>query len=131
MRDIITKEGLDWEVDSAGTSGWHIGEKPHEGSIAIARQNGIDISRQRSRKFSTSDFNEFDLIIPMDRANKNDLFAMADNDISRNKVRMIMDFVSPGENINIPDPYYDNSFGRVFDMLKIGCQGIADSIDLD
>lgn len=127
MRDIIEKEELDWAVDSAGTSGWHVGEKPHEGSISIARKNGIDITHQRSRKFSFSDFSDFDLIIPMDASNKRDLASLAQNDGDLRKIRMIMDFVYPGQNIDIPDPYYDGSFGRVFDMLQIACQTIHDS----
>jgi len=127
MKETVTREGLDWEIDSAGTSGWHIGESPHDGSIAVARQNGIDLSQQRSRKFSSSDFNTFDLIIPMDKENMKDLLALASNESERKKIRMMMDFVYPGENIDIPDPYYDGSFGRVFDMLKEACQIIVNS----
>ena len=56
-------------VDSAGTAGYHIGNPPAPRSIAIALKYGIDISQQRCRKFSVSDFEDFDFIYVMDESN--------------------------------------------------------------
>ena len=57
--------GLDWEVDSAGTNGYHIGEAPHPLSQKVARLNGIDLGHQRARKFLADDFQRWDKIYVM------------------------------------------------------------------
>ena len=62
----LSKQGLAWEVDSAGTSAWHIGEAPDSRSIKIAKNNGINISTHQASKFSANDFDNFDFILAMD-----------------------------------------------------------------
>ena len=62
LKKHAQEKGLDWEIDSAGTSGWHVGELPDRRSIATAKQYGIDITDQRSRQFQKADFENFDLI---------------------------------------------------------------------
>ena len=56
-------------VDSAGTGNWHVGKQPDQRSIDTARRNGLDITGQRCRVFSTSDFDEFDYIFVLDNTN--------------------------------------------------------------
>lgn len=100
-------------VDSAGTGGWHINQPPDKRSIAVARKNGIDITGLRARKFSTDDFETFDLIYVMDRSNYKDVMALAQEDAHRQKVRMIL------ENDDVPDPYFggEQEFEEVYRML--------------
>ena len=62
LRDKITKAGLDWRVDSAGTNQYHTGDPPHPLSQKVAQLNGIDISEQRARRFTTTDLVQFDKI---------------------------------------------------------------------
>ena len=69
LQNRIEAHKLDWEVDSAGTSGWHIGQQPDHRSIAIARSNGIDISGQKARQFKASDLDYYDIIYVMDSSN--------------------------------------------------------------
>ena len=69
LRHKINLEGLDWEVQSAGTGSWHIGEAPDPRSQKIAKINGIDISKQKAQKFSQKHFSEFDRIYTMDSSN--------------------------------------------------------------
>ena len=76
LSHMCKEQNLDWTIDSAGTSSWHIGEPPHNGSIEIAAENGIDISHQKARQFSSSDFKNFDLILAMDSENLNNILAM-------------------------------------------------------
>ena len=66
-------------VDSAGTGGWHIGELPDARSIEIAKQNQIDISDQRCRKFKVNDFEDFDFIYVMDSSNLSDVLSTGQN----------------------------------------------------
>lgn len=128
MSDMVQKENLDWKVDSAGTGSWHIGEQPHHGSIQIANQNGLDISQQRARKFSTSDFNNFDLILVMDSSNYNDVIRLAENQIDKEKVRLILNYSYPNMNMAVPDPYFTGNFNEVFDLLKEACEKVLRNI---
>ena len=113
------QRGINMEVDSAGTSGWHQGEKPDSRSMATARDHGIDISKQRSRKFLRSDFEDFDVIFAMDESNYDNICVQASSETDREKVRLILNELSPGENLEVPDPYYggDRGFEDVYQML--------------
>ncbi|HCE55189.1 MAG: low molecular weight protein-tyrosine-phosphatase [Lutibacter sp.] len=118
-------------IDSAGTGAYHIGEKPDNRSIAIAKINGIDISDQRARKFLVEDFDEFDLIYVMDNENYRDVTAMARNINDKAKVKMILNEVFPKDNLDVPDPYLGGDYGfkNVFKMLDEACEIIAKKIN--
>jgi protein-tyrosine phosphatase len=109
----------DIQTDSAGTSNFHVGEQPDARMRMTAVKNGMDISDLRARQFVQSDFDEFDLIYAMDNANKMDILKLARNEADRAKVKLILDEIYPGENREVPDPYYggDEGFQEVFDML--------------
>lgn len=117
-------------VDSAGTGGWHIGSKPDKRSIAVARENGLDISQQRGRQFTTADFDHFDYIFVMDNSNYQDVTNMARNKADKAKVQRILDELFPGENVDVPDPYYggEDGFSQVFEMLDQACTNIANRL---
>lgn len=119
-------------VDSAGTGGWHVGELPDTRSVQIARQNQIDISDQRCRKFSVTDFDEFDLIYVMDRSNLSDVVSLAESDIHRGKVQMILDIKPEWNSREVPDPYYggEGGFETVFNLLDEACEHIAKKLEL-
>ena len=119
------------EVDSAGTAGYHIGEKPDKRSIAIAKQYNIDISNQKSRKFVIEDFDEFDYIYVMDSSNYDDVVDLARNENDKAKVILILNEVLPDENLDVPDPYFGGDFGfkNVYKMLDEACEIIAKKIN--
>ena len=114
-------------VESAGTGGWHVGERPDPRSMAVARKNSLDISYQRGRKFSRQDFEIYDHIFVMDNSNLRDVLSMVRDDIHMRKVSMILDEIFPGENVDVPDPYYggDSGFDNVYSMLDQACEIIA------
>ncbi|HMK07338.1 MAG TPA: low molecular weight protein-tyrosine-phosphatase [Flavobacterium sp.] len=114
-------------VDSAGTGNWHIGRQPDERSIAVARKNGLDISLQKGKHFQTQDFDNFDYIYVMDGNNYSDVLKMARSESDRKKVQMILNELFPGENVDVPDPYYglQNGFDSVYKMLDETCDIIA------
>jgi len=118
-------------VDSAGTGAYHVGEKPDKRSIAIANTNGIDISNQKARKFSVQDFDNFDLIYAMDTQNYRDIIALSRNDVDKAKVYLILNEVLPGEDLDVPDPYYGGDYGfrNVYKMLDEACSIIAEKIN--
>lgn len=115
-------------VDSAGTSAFHRGELPDSRSIEIAEKYNIDITNQRSRQFIAADFEIFDIIYVMDNSNKNNVLALAKNMNDRNKVKLILNESHPAKNLNVPDPYYDNGFENVYQMLDEACTNIANNL---
>jgi len=119
-----------FHVDSAGTGDWHVGSCPDERSIEVARRNGLDISAQRGRQFKVSDFDEFDHIYVMDASNLSNVKAMARNEEDKNKVKLILDEIFPGENMDVPDPYFGlhDGFNKVYAMLEEATANIADKL---
>lgn len=114
-------------VDSAGTGHWHVGKQPDERSIAVAKKNGLDISTQKGKLFSISDFDNFDYIYVMDSTNFDDVMRMAKTDTHKAKVEMILNELFPDENVDVPDPYFGltNGFDTVYGMLDEACENIA------
>lgn len=121
----IAERGLDWTVDSAGTSSWHVDERPDSRSIDVARKHSIDITKQRGRKFYAYDLEEFDLIYAMDSSNYSNILALTANEDERKKVELILNELWPGKNMAVPDPYYDDDgFEKVYQMLDAACEAI-------
>ena len=118
-------------VDSAGTAGYHVGELPDKRSIEVGLKYGIDITNQRSRKFTKSDFKEFDLIFAMDESNYQNIVAMSNDEADIQKVKMILNEIYPNENRNVPDPYYggDQGFENVYRVLDGACSVVASKLE--
>lgn len=114
-------------VDSAGTGSWHIDRKPDDRSITVAKKHNLDISKQKGRQFTKSDFENFDYIYVMDNSNYHDVIELADNQEQKNKVKLILNELFPSENVDVPDPYYGvaNGFAVVYQMLDETCDIIA------
>jgi len=106
-------------VDSAGTGNWHVGKQPDSRSIATAKKNGLDISSQKGKHFTPQHFEEFDYIYVMDGSNYDDVLFLAKTDDHKKKVSRILDELFPGDNVDVPDPYYglQNGFDMVYEML--------------
>lgn len=122
----IEAHDLDWSVDSAGTSEWNIGQPPDPRSIAIAREHGMEISLQRARKVRKKDLSDFDLILAMDQSNYRYLRELDTDNLYVDKIKLIMNFVNPGQNQAVPDPYYDGSFDLVYRMLDRAAKNIVE-----
>jgi protein-tyrosine phosphatase len=122
LKNKVKEHQLDWEVDSAGTGGWHAGELPDSRSIAVAKKYGIDLTDQRARQFQKSDLDTFDLILTMDKSNFKDIQRFAKTDEQRAKIHLIMNFSRPETDFEVPDPYYDNRFQLVYDLLDEACE---------
>lgn len=117
MEHMAKDAGLDWEIDSAGTGDWHVGQAPDKRSIAIAKTNGIDISSQRAQHFVLDLFDRYDRILVMDRNNYQDVLALTKDEAHKAKVSLFLD-----DDI-VPDPYYDNAlFEPVFRMIQERCK---------
>ncbi|WP_336128709.1 low molecular weight protein-tyrosine-phosphatase [Mesoflavibacter sp. CH_XMU1422-2] len=133
LAEGILKSKLDsnFIVESAGTAAYHVGNKPDPRSIAVARQNGLNITNQRARKFNKEDFENFDIIYAMDNSNYQNIIALAENDQQKDKVKLILNESFPDKNLDVPDPYYggEKGFENVYNMLDNACEIIAKRIN--
>jgi protein-tyrosine phosphatase len=119
-----------FSVDSAGTGSWHIGQTPDERSVAVAQKNGLNISNQKGRQFSSADFDAFDYIFVMDNSNYENVIALAETNEQKEKVKLIMNELDPKLNKDVPDPYFGmhNGFDIVYAMLDEVCEVIAQKL---
>jgi protein-tyrosine phosphatase len=126
LQKKIDEKGLNWKVDSAGTNGLHLNEKPHHLSQKVALQHGIDISTQRSRQFIKEDFERFDKIYAMagDVIEEMEMIGGKKFDIS--KVDLLLNEMHPGQNRDIPDPWFGPEAGyhKVFEMINKACDAL-------
>jgi len=124
LQDKINKAGLNWQVDSAGTNGYHVGEATHRLSQKVARMNGIDISGQLSRKFIKEDFERFDKIYAMAADVISEMKSIAGDKFIAAKVDLILNEKYPGQNRDVPDPWYGTEPGyhTVYELIDNACE---------
>ena len=111
--------------DSAGTHGYHIGSPPDSRSIKVAASQGIDMTDLRARKIKPSDYDDFDMILAMDRSHMDYLKHDAVKG-QRAELHMFLDFVQDGDVIDVPDPYYGGmaGFEHVLQLIDSGCDSL-------
>ena len=119
LEHLAKERGLNWEIDSAGTGDWHVGQQPDRRSIAVAKKYGIDISGQSCRQISGDDFLYYDRILVMDHNNLKEVLELAPDPSHKNKVSLFL------KDDIVPDPYYDdNQFESVYKMIDARCREI-------
>ncbi len=121
--------GLGLEIDSAGTHDYHVGEPPDERAVAAAARRGIDLRPLRARQVEDADFERFDLIVAMDRLNREALIARSPES-SRERIRLFMEFAGSSELQDVPDPYYGGlvGFEQVLDLAEEAAAGLLDEV---
>jgi len=124
MRHFAKAKHLDWEIESAGTSNYHIGEPPHPFSRKICLANGISIEHQRASQFKSSDFNYYDKIFAMSEDVLEDLMQLATTPIHSQKLGLLLDELPDFHLRSVPDPWYGDESGYqpVFNMIHAACQ---------
>lgn len=130
FRQVLASDAVDLriEVDSAGTHAYHIGEPPDSRTQAAARRRGIDMSALRARQVHASDFEEFDLILAMDRENLAELKRRCPPRLQE-RVRLLLEYASSTE-LEVPDPYYggEAGFEQVLDLIEQASRGLLDDL---
>ncbi|HKR23640.1 MAG TPA: low molecular weight protein-tyrosine-phosphatase [Allosphingosinicella sp.] len=126
LRAEAERIGLDVEIDSAGTGGWHSGEPPDRRAIAAARRQGVDISRQRARKVRAEDFERFDHIVALDEDNLAELEAMRPEG-ARARLSLLLDHAPGRAGQGVADPYYgqDGHFDIAWRDVAAGAEALA------
>ena len=118
--------GLSWTIQSAGTNGYHVGDPPHSLSQKVAKLKGIDISHQRARNFMAEDFLMYDKIYVMAKEVIRDMRRLTKKDFDGSRVELLMNEAYPGENMDVPDPYYGHEMGyhQAYEMIEKACCAI-------
>ena len=126
LQHKVNEAGLSWKVESAGTNSYHIGEPPHHLSQKVAQLNGINICDQRARRFKPSDLEEYDLLYAMSKDVIDDMKTMAGNNWQQEKVKLLMDELHPGQQKDVPDPWYgpEPGYHEVYKMIEAACEKI-------
>ena len=131
FRHIVSSQELHdlFEVDSAGTGDWHVGNPPDRRAQLAAAERGIDISDLRARQVDEYDLQRFDYVIAMDHANRRELMALAGQTYGH-KVRLLLEFGDISEIEEVPDPYYggDRGFDQVLDLIEQASEGLLNHI---
>ena len=127
MNHLLEQANLKDKIscDSAGTSSYHIGAAPDSRMTAAAAKRGIQLVG-RARQFRVSDFEDFHLILAMDKNNYRDILSLDKRGEYKDKVKLMCDFASHHPEKEVPDPYYGGSqgFDNVIDLLLDACDGL-------
>jgi protein-tyrosine phosphatase len=114
------------DLDSAGTHDYHVGKPPFPAAVELAKRRGYDITRLIARRIDGHDFDRFDHILAMDRANIAALTAIAPTR-SKRKIELLLEYGDMFHGADVPDPFGggDEDFERALDMIEDGCRGLA------
>lgn len=134
LRHKLREAGLgdDVDVESAGTGGWHVGHGPDERASAAAAARGIALE-SRAERFERDHFDDFDLILAMDRQNLADMRSLAPHAAAEGKLHLFREFdpeAAAAGDLEVPDPYYggDQGFEDVLDMVERAADGLIEEI---
>ena len=129
FRSLVTKEKLDHliKVDSAGTSDWHVGKSPHEGTQKKLAEKGIATEGMKGRQFTKEDYDAFDYIVAMDRSNEENMESIHGH-CEPNKVFRLLDLVEDEVDKDVPDPYFTGDFEETYNLVTKGCQALLKKI---
>jgi protein-tyrosine phosphatase len=127
FRSLVSEQGHHkWiEIDSAGTHAYHVGEAPDPRAMDIAKRRGIDIGDIKARRVAVEDFEEFDYILAMDKANMKILVDLSPQH-HVHKVKLFLEYAPDEPEQEVPDPYYGgiHGFERVLDLVTEASEGL-------
>ncbi len=126
LQDMINKARLADRitVDSAGTGNWHTGESAHRGTLDVLKRHDIPYTG-RARQLKRTDPADFDYILAMDKSHLPVIERMAQG--STAEIALFMSYANRAGTDNtaeVPDPYYDQRFDHVYDLITTGCQAL-------
>lgn len=126
LQEKAFKAGLTWSIESAGTNSYHTGEPPHPLSQKVAKLNGIDISRQRARRFTADDFAAYDKIYALAADVLEEIRRIAGKKFDNRKAVLLLEELYPGQQLDVPDPWYgpEPGYHEVFRLIDKACDAI-------
>ena len=131
FRKLVRDRGVEawFEIDSAGTHAYHVGNPPDERAQKIALARGVDLAGLRARQVSHADFASFDHILVMDRQNLDSLLFVCPKP-HKHKLKLFLEYAPALKTAEVPDPYYggEKGFDKVFDMVEKAALGFLESV---
>lgn len=129
LRRLAAQRGLELEIDSAGTHGYHVGESPDARTQRAAAERSYDLSSLVARKVAPEDLDYFDYVLAMDRSNLDALRKLCPAN-RLPKLKLFMSYARQFDDDEVPDPYYGlaHDFDLVLDMIEDAAEGLLDSI---
>lgn len=129
FRRLAEQEGVDVDIDSAGTGDWHLGHPPDKRSQAVAEKRGVDIAHLRARLVTPDDFRRFTHIVAMDASNLANLEAMRPKD-GKAELSRLLDYAVEEGVADVPDPYYGGpeGFDETYRLVEAGARGLLKHI---
>lgn len=129
---LVAEAGLEdrFEIESAGTGAWHVGERPDARAEMVANQHGVDLV-SRARQITEDDLHHFDYVIAMDRENLRNIQRMADASDADAAIHLLREFDPEGDTgAEVPDPYYGGASGfeNVYEMVHRSCRALLDRL---
>lgn len=127
FRDLVEIEGLRTRitVDSAGTGSWHVGKRPHQGTLSKLKEYGMSSEGIRARQLKKEDRDAFDYIVGMDQSNVTNIKKVI-GEPEGVKVIRLLDLTDHKK--DVPDSYYTNDFQETYDLVSDGCKMLLEEI---
>ena len=129
FRHKVAEKGIDIVIDSAGTSGSHVRDKPDHRAVKAGEARGYSFDKLRARKVTAQDFSKFDIVIAMDNDNIRELKKVAPEEL-QDKIVLFLDFAKGFDDKEVPDPYYGGArgFQLVLDMVEDASNGLIEKL---
>ena len=130
FRKKVKEKGLadKIEVDSAGTAHWHIGKRPHEGTLAILDEYGIEHEGMTARQVGGEDLDTVHYVIAMDASNMTNLEKVTAKDQVKGETARLLDFVPHEKQRDVPDPYFTGNFTETYELVEAGTEQLLKHI---
>lgn len=131
----LREVGLDHvQVTSAGTADYHVGERPHDLSVAEGERRGYAFAT-RGIQFEDTHFDDADLVLAMDASNESDLLGLARTSQDRAKIVRLGAFASDAADgvQDVPDPWGHpaEAYTAMYDQIEDAVDGLVRALQED
>jgi protein-tyrosine phosphatase len=129
FRHKVKEKGISLTIDSAGTTGSHVREKPDHRAQKIGIERGYSFEKIKARKVMIEDFTKFDLVLAMDEHNVKELKKLAPEYLHE-KIQLFLEYADNFEELEVPDPYYGGArgFKFVLDLVEDASNGLLEKL---
>ena len=124
FQNFVDQQGLTdrFEIESAGTAAYHVGERPHIGTQRVLKQNNVPLAENKqAAAINRSTLHDVDHVIALDSGHVMELKKLK-------PVKRMLEFATGTHLMDVPEPYYEENFEEVFDLVADGCKGLLKHI---
>lgn len=124
LKKMCAEKNIDWEIASAGTENYHVGEGADTRGVRTALRHGVDMRSHIARQLTQKDFEEYDVIYSLATDVTHEISHIAKSETRMKKVKLFMDELFPREQQSVPDPWYgeEKDFEPVFALIERVCE---------